>query len=414
MPRGAKPVEVVEVSERNFKLRVVLLIITVAIALSAFGYAIYTYFNNKKTPAAGWHTITAVTGSANSSHEFVFSYDWDQSLPASEYNRLKALYTDTMIKVYELFDLNAEPKENLSAINLNVNEEITIDPVLYRALSHAAASGTRYLYMAPLFADYKNTFFGNGDAPIVEEYDPYLNSESAAYYEALSAFARDSSSVELQLLGENRVCLYVSDAYASFAEEHGISVFLDLFRIKNAFIVDYVAELFTDSGFTCGSISSYDGFVRNLDTRDVSYSYNLFDRIGNEVGQIARLSYTGATSIVYLRSYPLGELDSYFFYLTDKKTIPPYIDIADGKYRTALDSLISVSSESSCADIVLSVLPFFVSDTLDAAGLAALSADGIHSVYNSSDNVIYYTDVSVKPAELISYPDANYISKLYE
>lgn len=35
--------------------------------------------------------------------------------------------------------------------------------------------------------------------------------------------------------------------------------------MKNAFITDYVADVMIDNGYTLGSLTSYDGFTRNLD-----------------------------------------------------------------------------------------------------------------------------------------------------
>ena len=57
----------------------------------------------------------------------------------------------------------------------------------------------------------------------------------------------------------------VSDDYLAFAEKNFISDFIDFSWMKNAFITDYVADVMIDNGYTLGSLTSYDGFTRNLD-----------------------------------------------------------------------------------------------------------------------------------------------------
>jgi len=54
-------------------------------------------------------------------------------------------------------------------------------------------------------------FFCEDDSQTVD-YDPYQNSEIAAY-------AGDKDSVEIKFLGDDQVCLFVSEEYLAFAEE---------------------------------------------------------------------------------------------------------------------------------------------------------------------------------------------------
>ena len=42
--------------------------------------------------------------------------------------------------------------------------------------------------------------------------------------------------------------------------------------------MDYLADLMIENDIS-GAISSYDGFNRNLDEREQSYSFNIFDRV---------------------------------------------------------------------------------------------------------------------------------------
>ena len=52
-----------------------------------------------------------------------------------------------------------------------------------------------------------------------------------------------------------------------------------------------------ENGYTRGVISSYDGFFRNLDERDVSYSFHIFDRVGQDIYPAAVMEYNGPESL---------------------------------------------------------------------------------------------------------------------
>ena len=60
--------------------------------------------------------------------------------------------------------------------------------------------------------------------------------------------------------GENQVCLHVSDAYQAYAAEMGYTAYLDFFWMKNAFLIDYLADTIRGEGYQLGIISSKDGF----------------------------------------------------------------------------------------------------------------------------------------------------------
>ena len=105
-------------------------------------------------------------------------------------------------------------------------------------------------------------------------------------FDDISAFAQDKHAVQIELLGENRIKLFVSEEYLAYASEEGISDFIDFYWMANAFIVDYIADTMRANGFVRGSVSSYDGFVRNLDDLSGSeYAFNIFNRVGNTVHQ---------------------------------------------------------------------------------------------------------------------------------
>ena len=65
--------------------------------------------------------------------------------------------------------------------------------------------------------EYDNLFFCNDDAETVS-FDAYQNTEVAAYFSEITAYTNDPEMVNLELLGDNRVRLFVSDDYMKFAK----------------------------------------------------------------------------------------------------------------------------------------------------------------------------------------------------
>lgn len=111
---------------------------------------------------------------------------------------------------------------------------------------------------------------------------------------AVAAFTQNPDDISLELPGENQVCLHVSDAYQAYAAEMGYTAYLDFFWMKNAFLIDYLADTIRGEGYQLGIISSKDGFVRCLDeTGEKEYRYPLYHLSGNEIQSYGTMTYEG-------------------------------------------------------------------------------------------------------------------------
>ena len=182
--------------------------------------------------------------------------------------------------------------------------------------------------------------------------------------------------------------------------------------MKNAFLVDYLAEVMLENGYTRGVISSYDGFYRNLDERDVSYSFHIFDRVGQEIYPAAVMEYNGPESLVYLRNYPISTQDQAHYYEMKSGEIrTAYIDGADGLQRTSRNDLVAYSSEKGCAEVLLTMIPVYVSASFDASALEQWKADGIYSIY-CEDRVIHYNEEKLTLKQLYQKDDLVYTAAL--
>ncbi|MBQ8551878.1 MAG: hypothetical protein IJ428_03585 [Clostridia bacterium] len=406
-PRGAEPVKNIEVSESHIKPRAILAGIFLLIGIAAIGWCVMALLETDP----GWQTVEVSLSEPSSADEFTLNYLFGSSgrNATSENKALTALYTGACIKAYKLFDAERMHGgvNNVYYINSHVNEEIEVDPILYEAFEKIEAYGSRYLYLAPIYDEYDAAFFGIEMPESVGDMDPYVDSEFSAELKALAEYANAPEHVSLRLLGDNKVMLYVSDAYLEFAGEYGVESYIDFYRMRNAFIIDYFAGQLIENGFTHATLTSYDGYTRNLDKTGSEYAFNIFDRVGNDIYIAAELNYTSPSSMVTMRNFPLSERDSYRYFISADRTITPYIDHADGLYRNAASSMVAYSSELGCADILLRSMPVYISNEVDTDAVEALANDGIEFIW-CEDAVIYHTDEAARFGYVYSDNEVTY------
>jgi hypothetical protein len=384
-----KPVTRLELSESNIKFRWIAIAVLLSIAVVAIGYG----FSLALRTEPGWQKITPLSQELNCGSDFLLMYEFDaeDANPTAEYKQLETAYQALTVSGYKLFHAEAEGTDNLYALNRNVNSAVTVAPELYRALEQIVESGSRHVFMAPVLELYAPVFLSATDAEAYL-YDPTREPERAALAQEMASFCGNPQMISLELLGDNQASLKVSEEYLSYAREYGIDVFLDFGWMKNAFIADYMADSLTEQGFSKGYLASSDGFTRNLDVRETTYTVNLFHRQGNDIRMPANFVYSGPMSIVSLRDYPMSDQDKWNYYAyQDGSFTSVYLDPADGMCRASIDGVTAYSREIGCAEIALKLAPVFIGSAFDAEALERLAHEGIESV-RCSENSIVCTD----------------------
>jgi len=303
-----------ELSDKNRTVRWVLIVILLVIAAVSVTIGLT---RGLETPA-GWQTVSGSTTGLNCGEDFILRYEYgagDASATA-ESKALEQLYGKTLEEAWKLFfnEAGATDWKGIFEINQHPNEEITVADGLYKALEQMVSSGSRVLYLAPIYAEYDRVFFSENDAA-AKESDPGQNEEQRSYVQTLADYARDPQMIQLVLSAGNKVKLQVSQEYLSFAKQNEVRNLVDFGWLRNAFIADYIAGVLTANGFTNGYIDRTDGFTRNLDQRGNQYGLNLFNRNGDSAEMAAVMNYTGQKSLVFLRGYPLYDQESDWYYI---------------------------------------------------------------------------------------------------
>ena len=378
-----------ELSDTNRTVRWVLIVILLVIAAVALTVGLMSAL---QTPA-GWQTVEGNTTGLHCGDQFVLQYEYGaaEASATAESKQLQQLYGKALEDAWKLFFNEAGETDlsGLAAINRQPNREITVDPHLYKALEQMVQSGSRALYLAPVYAEYDRLFYSESDSE-AEEYDPAVNAEQRSFVQLLAERANDADGIELRLLGNSKVILMVSDDYLAFAKEQEIRYFIDFGWLRNAFITDYIAEVLTENGFTNGFIASADGFTRNLDLRGNTYRLNLFNMGENGVDLAGIMDYTGPKSLVFLRSYPMYDQAFHRYYCyEDGRIVSATIDPADGRSKAALANLVSYSENLGCGQLALAVMPVYAADNFFADGLDALTQQGIYSVWFRGNALVH-------------------------
>ena len=377
--------------ENKLKLRTALVIALIVLAVASFAFGI----NSLVGTDAGMAEITVLSGEMNAGDDFTFYYNlgFGGADATDERREVRSLYSQAATDALEIFssDVEAEGGGNLYYLNSRPNEDVAVDGALYSALEQLEGSGTRYHYLAPLYEQYYAMFNSASDAEAAED-DPRLNDAQAEFFSQIAAFASDSGEIALELLGDNKVRLHVSEEYMRFAEANGVTTFIDLTWMKNAFIADYIAQELIDAGYTHGALISDDGFMRCLDDETgAEYSFTFSHRDGTTITNLSTLQFSGTVSIAYLHDYPLESGNSGGYYLYSDGTLrSAFLDTADGLDRSCVPELAAYSFEDGCAGLALRLAPVFISSDLDMNELAELEKDGI-TVYYTQDGVLCST-----------------------
>ena len=380
-----------ELSDKNRTVRWVLIIILLVIGAVSIIWALTNALN---TPS-GWQSIQASSGGLNCSHEFALQYDLGagEKSATQERKELSSLYTQLTQKAWLLFYWEAVESDTvgLSQINSHPNAELQVDEGLYKALEEVTRDGNRSIYLGPVYAAYDNLFQSEDDTE-ANLCDPTGDPGMGEYVQVLAGFANDPDCVALELRGENRVFLKVSDGYLQYLEDSGVERILDFGWLRNAFVIDYMADALKSAGFENGYIFSVDGHIRNLDKRNQQFTMNIV--MDGKVAAI--MDYAAPMSIVSLRSYPTyEELQDRFYTFADGRTVSAMVDPADGQSRCATSDLIAYDADMGCARLAMMLAPAYIADTLPEDTLTALTKQGIYTVWKT-DNTICYTQEGAK------------------
>ncbi len=397
--RREKVIENIDVYSKRPWLRLAIVVVLILVGVGSITYGLVSCLNRN----TGWQEIELSKECYVIAPELNLSYNLGASgiSATAEYKRISSLYSEVAYKTYRLFNVNEEYDDiiNLLTLSHRLNSEVSVDPLLYDALKLMVDKGGRHMYFAPLYALNYQVCISEDDFTASLS-DPSKNEDISTFYDEVLGFVNSPEHINLELKGNNKIKLVVSDEYISYAKNNEIDVFIDFYWMRNAFIVDAIADKLISEGYKLGHISSCNGYIRNLDDSGTSYNINLFSLVDRRIYNSATVTTKGASAFVYLRSFPVTsyfEFDNYLYYAYENgEVVSQYVSLNDGRINTSVSGLLGASKKHSCAEIALEMYPYYTSEEFSDDSADALKDHGISVVW-SRDKMISYSDDAYKP-----------------
>ncbi len=406
-PTNLPKVSKVELTAKNVKLRIAAVCILVVVAVVAFGYAVGGLLKfdvgEKVIEYSGLNDETVAD-------ELTFRYYCDSK---SIFNSLTKEYSALTEYSYRVFAAvgSFDGVSGLAALNSRPNEAVAVEPLLYSALEKLVDAGNRSIFAAPVYTVYQNIFSCTDDA-VARENDPEFSEEVRDELERTVAFTSSEQHIKIELLGGDNVRLCVSDEYLAYAAESGIDAFVDLYQLRGAFVVDYIADSLIEKGYSGGMISSQDGYCRTFDDEG-KYSARLFNLASPlKVYEAARLDYTGSVASVMFYSYPLGgEYDEFSYYCYADGTLRHnFIDPETGLCSAKYSEVVFASREDSCADVALAAYDAIVG-LRGEQNAVRIAIEEKYSCVFLEQNIIYKVGEIFNVSEIYSDQNIKYTTE---
>lgn len=366
-------------------------------------------FATQKDRGDSWETVTPDTEYYEINAEFAERYLLNYDTTKTERKEISDTFGEALIRAWDIFigEYVDGSTKGLQYLNSHEGEIVEIDPVLYTALELFMNNGDRTPFMGPLF-EYYDRIFGAEKGTDISKLDPLKNKTAERLCETLAQHAADNNSIELQLLGENNVIYTVSDEYYDLLLHAGLDCYIGFGWMTDAFIVDYLAGEFIAEEYTHGSISSYSGFARNLDTTNTDYTFGVYDKYRETVYLAASASYKGSMTTVTYKSFAASKQDHHYIYhYPNGDGIHGYLNINDGKPLAACDTMIFHSKELSCAEVAIMTYKQYICDVENEESITELLDSGIGAIWFDG-SVIYSTSDNISLHHLFSSKNVKY------
>ena len=305
----------------------------------------------------------------------------------NELKEITKLYSDLVSYSYKLLDSEILYDDifNIAYINNHLNEEIEVDSILYNSFKMIKEYDLLFiLYLGPLYYETTGIIYNSSSLDV---FSPLYNNEVNKYFNDIIHYI-NNNSIELVLLNNNKIKLAIDNDYLDYIKNNNVKNIISFGWIKNAIMVDYLANNLMSKGYIYGILSSVDGYTRILDNTN-EYNYNIID-YDKRSYICATIKYNNSYSIVNLRNYIYLAEDYYrILYISEDEIYSYYID-NNGKYINDNRNIINYSLYYSCLEISLNMFDLFFNE---------ISINEINRIYEKEiftlycDNkIVYYND----------------------
>ena len=315
-----KDPEIIEVSDKNVKLRVVAFVLAMLIAVGAFTFAVSSCL--RKTP--GYHRIEVTSdeemirlaGRIN----FQYRFSGGNAAISGEMRQLQELYGASLRRCCRLLDASETylGTINLAELNANRGRDMTLSEDLFEVLTDAYAKtleGQGYsLFAGPLYAEWNSILILDDPQP----FDPTADPEEAARIERLAALVRDPANFTFKVVdAEKRTVRFdVSEEVLACMREYELDCpILDLNLLHDAYLLRLIARDLEAQGYANGFLAAESGVTVSLSGHSGG-AYSLLGFNGEQSASVATFPLERGTACSLLRAFPL-ENETYGYYTVE-------------------------------------------------------------------------------------------------
>lgn len=226
-------------------------------------------------------------------------------------NEIASEYSKSMKSISKLLEEEDEiiGVKSISYISRNADREVEIDEILYKTLSSAIENQKNpaySIYLGPLYQRWN--FWINSPDSAKTTVDPLYNVPGATVISDYIDLLESGENIKLNLLGDNKVKLELSQTYRQWLEDNEYSgPILSLGCLKQTYQLQVARDALIEKGYTAGILVSEDGLVAPLggliDTNYRLYCYD--NQIGIEAGSVIPKNPKASLSFVYQSPNPI-------------------------------------------------------------------------------------------------------------
>ena len=302
-----EPREIV-VSKKHFTLRVIGFVVALGVGLGAIGYGVYQIVVKKP----GLYTINArvekdLPYAPGVVGEFYFKEGDINGLVNGATDLLSTSLRYSYMRCDEWNIYKECP--SIAMVNYNLDADVTVDGIVYDILKDAYAKTLEKknfsLFAGPLYEDWEHRCtFPLHDA--IED-DPLRNVTTAEYLAKAASYVNDLSNFQLTFKEGNVVRLSISESYAKFRNDYGITYpILTLNALHSAYKTQAVVDEFAKAGIYHGVIYDNEGDYAFL-TPTYQNVMNLYDVTPTSIARFGTLSNQESAALSIVHHFPVIE-----------------------------------------------------------------------------------------------------------
>ncbi len=338
----------IKVSEKHIGLRVVLFIVALVLAASAFSFGV-TSIGKKES---GYQRV-----STSGDIDFYYYFEGTSN---SIKKQLKALQT-----VYSSILSNYCDQLEVSIAALNEGSEVSVPSQVYWVLKDAYARTLECknfnMFAGALYAEWKSILILE-DA---SEFDPINNEYMAYRISEIAKEVSDLSNFNLEFIddGTYTIRFGVSEHYAAFASEFELEAGpLDLNLMNNAYKLSLLASELETQGYSKGYLVTNNGLVITLDDNfEQSYVlYGIESPSSSEIVERGAVAVSGSSSKVFMSAFAFGD---YYNATVNGRLRHLFFDTTTGEIKDVILSCSIISEDSSIVDDMATLIYLCSLDT---------------------------------------------------